>query len=111
MFDLILEKEFTETNYKRFQEALIYLKHNLIDTNGSMYLTVDSLMEINNIITGSNNIALRKVIVKRYGFDKMYMDKELIRDKPYQIIDQFNERQITSTKFYSIVLNKIKRKG
>ena len=111
MFDLILEKEFTETNYKRFQEALIYLKHNLIDTNGSMYLTVDSLMEINNIITGSNNIALRKVNVKRYGFDKMYMDKELIRDKPYQIIDQFNERQITSIKFYSIVLNKIKRKG
>ena len=111
MFDLILEKEFTETNYKRFQEALIYLKHNLIDINGSMYLTVDSLMEINNIITGSNNIALRKVNVKRYGFDKMYMDKELIRDKPYQIIDQFNERQITSTKFYSIVLNKIKRKG
>ena len=111
MFDLILEKEFTETNYKRFQEALIYLKHNLIDTNGSMYLTVDSLMEINNIITGSNNIALRKVNVKRYGFDKMYMDKELIRDKPYQIIDHFNERQITSTKFYSIVLNKIKRRA
>ena len=31
------------------------------------------------------------------------MDKELIEDKPYQIIDQFNERKITSTKFYSIL--------
>ena len=29
----------------------------------------------------------------------MYMDKELIEDKPYQIIDQFNERKITSTNF------------
>ena len=30
----------------------------------------------------------------------MYMDKELIKEKPYQIIDQFNERKITTTKFY-----------
>ena len=29
----------------------------------------------------------------------MYMDKELIEDKPYQIIDQFNERKIISTNF------------
>ena len=35
------------------------------------------------------------------------MDKELIEDKLYQIINQFNERQITSTKFYLILLNKI----
>ena len=72
-----------------------------------MYLTVDSLTEINNITTGSKNITLRKVDVKPYGFDKMDMDKELIEDKLYQIINQFNERKITSTKFYSILLNKI----
>ena len=41
-----------------------------------MSLIVNSLIEINNIITGSNNITLRKVNVKPYGFDKMYMDKE-----------------------------------
>ena len=72
-----------------------------------MYLTVDSLIEINNLITGSNNITLRKGNVKPYGFDEMYMDKALIEDKLYQIIDQFNERKNTSTKFYSILLNKI----
>ena len=32
----------------------------------------------NDIITGSNNIFLRKVNVKPYVFDKMYMDKDLI---------------------------------
>ena len=37
----------------------------------------------------------------------MYMDKELIEDKPYQIIDQFSERIIASKKFHSILLNKI----
>ena len=59
-----------------------------------MYLTVDFLVEINNIINGSNNITLRKFNVKPYGFDKMYMDKELIEDKLYQIIDQFNKKKL-----------------
>ena len=57
-----------------------------------MYLTIDFLIEINNTITGSNNITSRKVNVKPYGFEKMYMDKGLIEDKLYKIIDQFNER-------------------
>ena len=74
-----------------------------------MYLTVDSLIEINNIITGSNNITLRKVNVKPYGFNDMYMDKELIENKIYKIIDQINERKIISTKSYLILLNKIHR--
>ena len=57
MFDLmkemlISEIEFTKTNYERLQEALFYTKNNLIDTDGGMLLTVDSLIEINNIITG-----------------------------------------------------------
>ena len=52
-----------------------------------MYLTVDSLIDISNIITGSNNITLRKVNVKAYGNYKMYMDKHLIADKLYQLID------------------------
>ena len=66
------------------------------------------MIELNNIITGSNNITLRKRNVKLYGFDKMYVNKELIKDKLYQIIDQFNESKIMSTKFYSILLNKIR---
>ena len=36
------------------------------------------------------------------------MDKEVIERRLYQIIDQFNERKITATKFYSILsINKI----
>ena len=33
---LISEKEFTETNYKRLQEGLVYIKNNLIDTDGGI---------------------------------------------------------------------------
>ena len=84
MFDvikeiLITEKEFTETNYRRLQKALVYIENNLIDSDGGMYLAVDSLIEINNIITGSQNITLRNINVNPYGFDKMYMDKAIIK--------------------------------
>ena len=65
---------------------MVYIENDLIDSDGSMYLTDDLLIETNNIITGSNNITLRKVNVKPYGFDKMYMDKEIIEDKLYQMI-------------------------
>ena len=81
MFDvikeiLISEKDFSETNYKRLQKGLVCIENNLIESDGGMYLTVYSLIEINNIITGSNNITFRKVNVKPYGFDKMYVYKE-----------------------------------
>ena len=54
MFDiikeiLILEKEFTETNYKKFKKALLYIENKLIDSDGGMYLTVDFLIEIKKI--------------------------------------------------------------
>ena len=103
MFDvikeiLISEKQFIEANYKRLQEDL-QKKSNLIDTGDGMYLTVDSFIEI-------NDNAFREVNVNSYGFNKMYVDKEL-EDKLYQIIYQFNDRNYTSKKFYSILLNKI----
>ena len=67
---LISEKEFTETSYKRLQKALFYIENNLIDSDGGMYLTVDFLIEITNKVIGPNNITLRKVNVKPYGFNK-----------------------------------------
>ena len=42
-----------------------------------------------------------------YGFDKIYMDKELVEDKLYKTMDQYNERKTIPTKFFSILLNNI----
>ena len=81
MFDvlketLISEKELTEMNSERLG-TLAYIKSNLIYRDSNMYLTVDSLIEINNIITGANSITLRKVNVMSCRFDKTYMNKDL----------------------------------
>ena len=72
-----------------------------------MYLTFDTLIDMNKIITGSNNVTLRKVNVKLHGYDKIYNDKDLIEDKLYQLIDIFNERKIDHRDFYYILLNNI----
>ena len=100
MFDvikeiLISEKEVTKTNYKRLQEALVNVKNNLIDTDGGLYLTVNSLIEINSIITSVNNISLRKVNVEPYGFGKMCMDTQLVWDASWREIFQRPLRNIS----------------
>ena len=74
--------------------------------DNGIYLTVDFLIEINNIITVSYYITLKKVNVKAYELDKMYMDEDLTEDK-INILDELNEREITSTKIISTLLNKI----
>ena len=69
-------KEFTETSYKRLQRALVCTENNLIESDGGMYLILNSLIGINNKKTGSNKITLTKINVKLYEFDRMYMDIE-----------------------------------
>ena len=68
---LIPKTEFTETNQKRLRKALIYIKNNLIDSDGNMYQTADFFKETNNITACLNKIILRKVNVKPCGFDQM----------------------------------------
>ena len=86
---------------------MVYIKNNLIDSDNNIYLTDDSLTDVNNTITGSNNHTLRKVNIKPYGYDRMYMDKDLIENKPYQLIDQFHERKTNHKDFYSKPLDNI----
>ena len=84
---------------------MICIKNNLIDSDNNRYFIGDSLIGINNIITGSNNITLKKVNIKSYGYDKMYMDRDLIEDKLYQLIDQFNEKNIIHEDFSFALLH------
>ena len=92
------EKLLENINFER-------LKSNLIDSDDNTYFTVDLLIDINNIIAGSNDITLRKVNVKPCGYDKMYIDKDLIEDELYQLVDQFNEQKNNHRDFYSKLLD------
>ena len=80
MFDiikkiLIWQKEFVDTNYQRVKKTLVYIKNSLIDSDGNMYLTVDTLIRINNIIISSNDITLRKVNINHMDLIKCIWTK------------------------------------
>ena len=75
---MVFEKELNEINFERLKNALVYIKDNLTDSDNKIYLTVDSLIDIN-----MNNLFLRKVNVKSCGYNKMYIDKDLIEYKLY----------------------------
>ena len=56
----------------------MYIKNNLIDFADNMYLSVDSLIDTNNMVTGLN-ITIRKDNVKSCRYDKMYMNMPISR--------------------------------
>ena len=56
-----------------------------------MYLTVDlTIVQL----TFNTKSLIRKVNTKSCGYDKIYMDKDLIEDLLYQMVDQSNERKL-----------------
>ena len=57
---------------------------------------------MNNIIKDSNNLFLRDVNVKPAGFEKMYLEKSLIEQALYLLVDEFNERKVTHNQFCNI---------
>ena len=87
--------------------AYIFAKNELISDEGDLFFTVDSLITINNIITGSSNLYLRSVNVKPFGCSKIYMDFTKIESELYTLIDQFNDRFISKTYFFKKFVNEI----
>ena len=101
------EKEMNEVNFFRMVNAYKYIQRELLTTNGDLFLTVDSLITLNNIITGSNNISLRQTNVKPAGYNKQYMHFDKIESELYRLIDQFNDRFISKRYFIKKFLNEI----
>ena len=101
------EKEMNEVNFFRMVQAYKYIQRELLTTDGDLFLTVDSLITLNNIITNSNNILLRQTNVKAAGYNKQYMHFNYIESELYRLIDQFNDRYISKRYFIKKFLNEI----
>ena len=84
------ENEYSYNNLYRLKCALEFKREHLTDPNGKLYLTLDSLIRINNLITKSFNNKLRTVNVKPRGYEKEYMDFYLIEPALRGLIDNFN---------------------
>ena len=60
---------------------LDYKEKYLQNKEGDMFLTVDSLIEVNNLIVGKNNTELRKFNVKLSGY-KPILSMVVCRNQP-----------------------------
>ena len=101
------EKEISYDNFLRMIKAYEYGYRELISEDGDLFLTVDSLITLNNIITNSKNYNLRCINVKPSGYDKQYMDFNQIESELYTLIDQFNDRFISKRYFFHKFLGEI----
>ena len=101
------ENELNNINLFQMINAREFKNKELINKDGDLFLTVDSLIRLNNYITGSHNIQLRQINVKPAFYIKQYMDVTRIESELYRLVDQFNERKITPGTFCDIFLDKI----
>ena len=101
------ENELNNINLFRMINAREFKNKELINKDGDLFLTVDSLIRINNYITGSRNMHFRQFDVKPAFYNKQYMDFTRIESELYRLVDQFNDRKISPTTFCDIFLDKI----
>ena len=94
-------------NISRMIQAARFKKNHLLTEDGDLFLTVDSLISINNIITNSNNLTLRQCEVKPAGYNMQYMNSGKITSELYSLVDKFNERQISAVAFCKTFLDSI----
>ena len=101
---LTQQHELTDKNMERMKRVLKFKRETLNDESGKFYLTLDSLIRINNIIINSNNLHLRKVDVKPAGSEKKYMDVYLIEPALLGLVDSFNKGKIRCKAFVDVFL-------
>ena len=101
------EDEFNVQNTMRMKYACDFKNQELINKDGDLFLTVDSLIIINNVITNSHNLHLRRHNVKPAGYNKQDMDVRRIKAELYSLVDKFNDRRITFRAFCDTFLDKI----
>ena len=97
------EREQSERNFHRMENALIY-KRKLETADGTLLLTVDSLITLNNTVLNKNNLGLRKHDVKPAGYNRKYMSFYNILPALTGLVDTFNKGKITPKTFVETFL-------
>ena len=101
------EGELTNKNLYQMMLAFQFKNKELLNDEGDLFITVDTLIRINNLITNSHNIQLRQINVKPAFYGKQYMNFTMIEAELYTLFDKINERQIAARGFCNTFLDKI----
>ena len=101
------EREFSPLNLLGMRSVNDFKKQYLMNVHGDLFLTVDSLIRLNNIVTGCQYMDLRTCDVKSTGVSKWYMSVNKIEPALYGLVDHFNDRKITPRQFCLVSLDEI----
>ena len=93
------ENEQSQVNMKLLKKAFIFKKNYLLTENNDLFLTLDSLIEVNNIVLNKNNTSLRRCQVRPAGFKFEYMHFSKIDFELQILIDKFNDRMVSKVVF------------
>ena len=93
------ENEQSQVNMKLLKKAFIFKKNYLLTENNDLFLTLDSLIEVNNIVLNKNNTSLRGCQVRPAGFKFEYMHFSKIDFELQILIDKFNDRMVSKVGF------------
>ena len=94
------EGELTAVNYMRLREAWDLKKHYMNNEEGDLFVTLDSLIELNSIIAGKKNNRIRITNVKPAGYNCIYMHYNNIHFALQILIDNYNDRRIIKTESF-----------
>ena len=97
----VYQNQLWKIKIKTINNLFSLYKNNLIDSNVNMYLTVGSMIKINNILSGSNNITLRKVNVFEFA---MWIWWNVCRERSNRREALSNDRPIPWKKYTCAVL-------
>ena len=97
LLKLILEdeKEYSEENFENLMQAYLHVQKHLKTPEGDLFLTFQSLIDVNNLILDVGNFTLRNVQVKPKGYNYYYMDFRKIVFHLQILIDDCNNRFLT----------------
>ena len=93
------EDEFNFENAMIMKYAHNFKNQELINKDGDLFLSIDSLIRINNITTNSHNLHLRRDNFKPADYNKRYMDVSRVEAELNSLVDKFNDRSITPKAF------------
>ena len=94
---LYSENENNFINYKSIWKAYNGIADSLIKEN---LLTVDEIVYINYIIIRSRKYGFRNIDVKPFGYEKKYMDWNLINKNMYILIDLYNGKKLKYSELF-----------
>ena len=93
------EKENNYLNQIRCENSVNFIKKYLKTDEGDLFLTLESLIEVNNCVLNKKNVMFRKKDVMPRGYRKCYVDHSEVKKLTQVLVDDWNGRYITKSNF------------